>query len=199
MMRTTIDETIQFDATITERHSAKVSLTKHPVEDGANPVDHALEEPELLQLEGIFTNTPLSELDRQARGSRSGEPGVPGYALDQLNRLYRLKSSRRAVRVSTAVRTYFDMVLTSVDLPRDSRTGDAVRVSLTFEQVRFVSSSRTRLTISARPSTVPKKPQEKVGQAKKTGTDSTEQRRSFLKAGGDLFGVTTPGAGVLLP
>jgi len=195
--RTTIDETIQFDATITERHSARVTLTKHPVEAGADPTDHAREEPESLQLDGIFTNTPCSELDRQARGARSGEPGVPGYALEQLNRLYRLKSSRRAVRVATAWPTYLDMVLTSVDLPRDASMGDAVRVSLTFEEVRFVSSTRVRLTLSARPSSVPRKPQEKVGQAKKTGTDAPELRRSFLKSVGDQFGVTTPGAGVL--
>lgn len=183
-MRVLIDETIEVDASVTERHSAAVELTKHPIEAGASPTDHARVMPDRLQLEALFTDTPV------------GQPRREGYAVEQYKRLLELKDARRGVTVRTAVRTYTAMMLTACDLPRDYRQGDAVRVSLTFEQVRFVASQRVRLTATARPSSVPKKPQEKVGQSKQVGTPAT-QRRSFLKSLGDSFGVTTPGAGVL--
>ena len=194
-MRVTIDTSIELDASLSERHSSSVQLTRHPIETGANPADHAREEPDQLVLDGLFTNTPLGANDRAARGPSA--PRGAGYADEQIAKLRALKSSRRAVTVRTASRTYQNMVLVKLDEPRDSRTGDAVRFSATFEQVRFVSSQRVRLAIAATPSSIPRKPQKKVGQSKQVPTEAPTMRRSFLKSVGDSFGVTTPGAGVL--
>lgn len=191
-MRVTIDTSIELDASISERHAAAVELTRHPIESGANPSDHAREQPERVTIDGLFTNTPLGPTTRAARAT-----GGAGYAGEQLAKLYALKSSRRAVTVRTAVRTYENMVLVSLDVPRDSRTGDAARFSATFDQVRFVSSQRVRLAISATPSSVPRKPQKKVGQSKQVPTEAPAMRRSFLKSITDSASLTTPGAGVL--
>lgn len=48
----------QFDATTSEDPTDAVTITDHPVEQGANIVDHARDEPERITLEGIVTNTP---------------------------------------------------------------------------------------------------------------------------------------------
>lgn len=190
--RVTIDGSIVLDASITERHGFAVEVTKHPVESGASPVDHAREQPDKLQIEGLVTNTALDSATRAARGGET-KPRQAGYAQEQLARLLELKSSRRAVTVETAARTYKDMVLTAIDLPIDSRTGDAYRFTLQFEQVRFVTSRRVTL---ARPTSVPQKPTKKVKQDKKPPIPATPQRRSILKTLTDSAGLTSPGSGV---
>ena len=183
MVRVLIDS-IEVDASLSERHASAVEVTQHPIETGASPIDHAREQPDRLQLEGLFTDTPV------------GAPRRAGYSLEQLARLYELKAARRAVTIRTAIRTYTNMILTAVDVPRDAKAGDAVRFSASFVQVRFVSSQRVRLVARARPSAVPRKPQEKAGQSKQVAGEAT-QRRSFLKSIADGFGVTAPGSGVL--
>lgn len=190
--RVTIDGSIVLDASLSERHAFGVEVTKHPVETGASPVDHAREQPDKIQIEGLVSNTALDSSTRSARGGET-KPRQAGYAQEQLARLLELKSSRRAVTVETAARTYKDMVLTAIDLPIDSRTGDAYRFTLQFEQVRFVTSRRVTL---ARPTSVPTKPTKKVKQDKKPPTPATPQRRSILKTLTDSAGLTSPGSGV---
>lgn len=51
-------ETFKFDATTSEDPSDVTAITDHPVEQGANIVDHARDEPERVTVEGIITNTP---------------------------------------------------------------------------------------------------------------------------------------------
>jgi hypothetical protein len=50
--------TFKFDVTTSEDPTDAVTITDHPVEKGANIVDHARDEPEIISLEGYVTNTP---------------------------------------------------------------------------------------------------------------------------------------------
>jgi len=186
------------DVVVSEKHTEQVELTKHPIEQGANPTDHARVLPVRYQVEGLFTNTPLSQVDRDARGvvadaSSTGAPGAAGYSQQALGALRKLKDDRRTVALETTLRSYSNMVLVSLEVPRDSKTTDAVRFTAAFEEVRFVASEVARATVLNRPK---RKPTKKVDQTKKQGADASEQRRSLLKKFSDWTGVTTPGSGV---
>lgn len=195
IVRVQIDEgnnAIELDVSISERHQAAVELTRHPIEEGANPVDHARVLPERLQLEGLVTNAPLLQ-----PANRSSPPGETGYAQRAHAKLRELKNARRAVKVRTALRTYENMVLTQLDIPTDAKTGDAVRLTLTFEEVRFVRSERVRLEQVTAPTALPEKPVKKTDQGKKPPEAAPpEQRRTIAKTLFDSLGITTPGAGV---
>lgn len=189
---------IEPDVVVSEKHSETVEVTKHPIEEGANPTDHARVLPARYQLEGFVTNTPLSQIDREARGviadvSSTGAPGAAGYAHQAIAALRKLKDDRRAVTIDTTLRTYTNMVLVALEVPRDSKIADAFRFSATFEEVRFVASEIARADVLNRPK---RKPTKKVDQTKKPGEDASQQRKSLLKKFTDWTGVTTPGSGV---
>jgi hypothetical protein len=50
---------VRFDAVSQETHEALMTITKHPVEQGADVVDHAREEPRRIMIEGYVSNKPL--------------------------------------------------------------------------------------------------------------------------------------------
>jgi hypothetical protein len=51
-------ETFQLDAVTSIDHNDSVAIADHPVEQGADISDHARDEPDLLTVEGMITNTP---------------------------------------------------------------------------------------------------------------------------------------------
>lgn len=189
------DSPVELDATTNEQHSARVEITKHPIEEGANPTDHARVLPEALKLEGIVTNAPLLQ-----PASRSAPPGEQGYAQSSYATLLALKNARRAVSVKTNLRTYRNMVLTQLDTPVDFKTGDAVKLSLGFEEIRIVKSERVRLEQITSPTAIEDKPVKKTDKGKKPPENAPpELRKTIFKTLLDPTGFTTPGAGVAAP
>lgn len=67
---------IQLDALQSENPEDKLTITDHPVEQGANVVDHAREEPTILTIEGIVSSLPNPRIDTDA-GFRTYELLVP--------------------------------------------------------------------------------------------------------------------------
>lgn len=80
--------TVQFDVVEASTGEDLLTVTQHPVETGANIVDHARREPETLMIEGIVSNTPMpgqpgvetipEELDLEV----VGDPGTQQVTLD---------------------------------------------------------------------------------------------------------------------
>lgn len=192
-------DTVELDAAITEKHSAKVEITKHPIEEGANPTDHARLLPFQISVDGMLTNTPLGAEVRAARGvttsaqTSTGAAGAAGPAQRSMAALEKIRVDRRAVTVVSDFRTYQNMLITSIEVPRDAKAGEAIRFSIAMEEIRFVKSEIARIDVLNKPK---KKPTTKVDQTKKPGTEATEQRRSLLKKFTDWTGATTPGSGV---
>ena len=56
-------EVLEFDAVISLSPEDAVTITDHPVEQGANVSDHARDEPERLSIEGIVSTVPNVALD----------------------------------------------------------------------------------------------------------------------------------------
>lgn len=186
------DNAIEMDVTLTENHEASVELTRHPIEEGASPTDHARLLPEKITLDSIASNAPLFQPD-----SRSSPPGEAGFAQRTLAKIYKLKNDRRAVKVKTTLRTYENMILTGMRPVADKTTGDIVRLTMTFEEIRFVRSERVRLERVTAPTTQPTRPTTKTDQGKTPPENANEeQRRSIMKTFLDARGVTTPNAGI---
>lgn len=185
---------LEVDATLVRTSEARVELTRHPVEEGAEPSDHARELPENLTIEGLFSSFGMTSTERDQRGEVERGAGG-GFAEQQYAKLRRVKSDRKTLTVKTPDRKYENMVLTSLKRTDDSKTGGAVRFSATFEELRFVKNERVRLERQSKPSKNPKKANGKVDQSKQPG-DPSSQDRSILKSFTDSLGFTTAGGGV---
>jgi len=192
-------DTIELDAAITEKHSAGVEITKHPVEEGANPTDHARLLPFQISVDGMLTNTPLGAELRTARGVTSsaststGAVGASGPAQRSMAALEKIRTDRRAVTVVSDFRTYSNMLITKIDVPRDARNGESIRFSISMEEIRFVKSEVARINVLNKPK---KKPTTKVDQTKKPGTESTTQNASIIKEKLNNWDITKFGSGV---
>lgn len=130
------------DATTSEEHDDTARVSSHPVEASQNGgtmiTDHVEIMPRRVRMACVWTNTPLNE--KQAAIDRAQR------AYDQLQAWHR---GRRLVTVTTGVKVYQNMVLTSLKFPRDARTGQSVRLLLEFEEVVLVSSAEVAVPAEA--------------------------------------------------
>lgn len=147
---------IDVDAIISSTHTKTVTATKHPVERGAKITDHLRPDPDVLVLEGLISDTPISREQHQRAVSFAGTSfvttadspavsGVAGYAKEAFDRLSDLAEKGVLCTIVTLYKTYSDMALTSFTAPRDAQTGDALRFSATFEKIVIVQNKITTI------------------------------------------------------
>lgn len=145
---------IVLDASISEQHSSTSEVPEHPVEKGAAFTDHVREKPDQLTIEGLISNHPLTET-QAARGKDAvgGETPTyrPGYEKEVDGRIREMKRSAQVLTVVTGLRTYEDMVIESYNVPRDSRSGEALRFTMVLRRVVVVQSKVTVLVVAREP------------------------------------------------
>ena len=138
---------IELDASLSETHSSEVEVTEHPVETGSNVAEHIRPKAQTLRVEGIITDGPLASMPIV-----DGKPTpIAGRAKDALARLRQMKDSGEVVTVVTGLDTYRDLVITGVEVPRDTKSLDAVRLTVSFKQVRQVQTQSVTLKRAPRP------------------------------------------------
>jgi hypothetical protein len=125
---------VSLDATISEGTEHNVTVTDHPIEDGASASDHIRDEPDQLTIEGIISRTPVENpyyllLEKSQRHEE---------AWGQL--VYWLKS-HILVKISTSINTWENMAIQSLSRKRSSDVGEAVQFSLKVKEIVKVVSS----------------------------------------------------------
>lgn len=146
----TIDA-ITIDASISEQHNSEVEVTDHQVEQGANISDHARVRPTTLSLECVISNTPITAQQAQRIVESGGftftatspVQGYRGHAEQTFNKLEALRDECRLITVVTSLKTYNNLILTSLSVPRNASTGEALRFSATFKSVTLVKNQTT--------------------------------------------------------
>jgi hypothetical protein len=131
------------DAAISEEESLDADVTEYPVESGAVITDHVRNRPRKLDLEFVVSDTPIGA----AAGARAADV-VPSSEARQT--LEALRATRQPFSVVTSVRTYDNMVFTSLSFPRDGDTGDALRGKASLQQIEIVQVRRVSVKLSRR-------------------------------------------------
>lgn len=187
--------TIRFDATLQETHQDSNDITDHPVEEGYNVADHVRQKPPVLTLSGVISNTPLSAEQTQRIVDAGGGVSVTtttqtnqpvdatGYAQKAYSGLLDLMRGQ-LVRVVTATRSYDDMMIADITVPRDPRTGDALAFQIQLKQIRIVQNKTTRRVVAKRES--------KAQQKQKTGKQLPKEdttRKSIAYSAAEKLGL----------
>lgn len=118
---------IEIDASISEQVDFSNSITDHPIEGGATVTDHAYENPLMITMECIISNSSLNSTDQ-------------GRSIDAYNQLKLLKSSREPFDVVNALDVYSNMLVESLSFPRRADTSDSLVFTVTLKQIRIVDS-----------------------------------------------------------
>ena len=125
---------IELDASIEEKHVNKNDVTSFPVESGVDITDHVRKQPDVVTIRGIVTDHPIG---------LGGALGVSGRSLDAYGKALYMLANAQLITVVTTLNTYEDMVIESMEVPRDSKRGNAVEMNLTLREVKTAQVATT--------------------------------------------------------
>ncbi len=165
-----IIDTLVLDAAVKEEHTSENDVTENPVERGSATTDHIRPKPEELTIEGVVSNTPLNSFQTNRAVTYEGVTftsnattniarGMPGNAEAAYAKLLDLRNKGNLITVVTALRTYDNMAVLSVKVPRDKDTGDILKFEIKLKQVRIVTNAVT-VVATKKPAA---KPPQKLG------------------------------------
>lgn len=157
-----------FDATMSESHTYSANVTSHPVENGTDITDHVQILPFELTLSGIVTNTPIQPQE---------------FDFDQANRVQNLYDEltllfeeRSFLTVVTGLQRYENMILTSIDVPRQGPGRQSIIPSLSFIQINTVDTAFVSTASIPRRA----KPKTKLDKQAKADTTPAEELQCTL-------------------
>lgn len=141
------------DATVEEQHDDQLTITDHPVEQGAAITDHAFKQPARLRVVAGFSNS-------------SPQAAFNSNYVNQIyDQLLQLQADRELVDVSTGRREYQDMLIDGLSLSTNPDTENSMIISVSLRQLILVQTQ----TVDVPPNNVQKMPQ-KTGSITDTGT-----------------------------
>jgi hypothetical protein len=160
-------DTLDIDATLSYAETLTAQATEHPVEDGTVVSDQVLAKPKTLRLEGIITATPVEKYGLGSfrndlltlEGAAENSSPDPFRAHDAQQILRAIHAAKLPIVVGTGLGDpatlpsdlHNDMVIETLEFPRDDKTGDAVRFTATLKEIRTVSSATVPLPKGPKP------------------------------------------------
>jgi hypothetical protein len=134
-----VPERFAFDAVNRQTHTRRLTVIRHPVEEGLAVSDHARREPDVIQLDGIVSDTPISEGSIPG-GAASGALGnLLNRAHRELLKLNEHFEKREPVFLATSLRVYENAVIEQFSFSKSAGVGNAIEISISLVEVRIVS------------------------------------------------------------
>ncbi len=132
---------LEIDAVPTEGHSFPSEVSEHPVEKGSDTTDNVRNLPVSLSLDCIVSDTPIGDLADRREDFTS--PSVEAY-----NYLQEIRDKKEPVTVITSMDVFDNMILETLEVPRDAHTGDALRFRVTFKQIQLITNARVFVNVT---------------------------------------------------
>lgn len=184
---------VELDAVIDETHEWSVEVTTNPVEFGSPVSDHIIQQPDRLRIRCFVTDAPLNasssitafigSIGNFLSGEGTEVSNRTQAAFDLLSELVKLKLE---MTVYTKHRTYTDMVLTNVTVPRSAADGEAIEFSAEFIHIRKVATQLVGV-----PDGISAKKEAKADASGKKGADSATAKKAEPQKTSKTQPVTT--------
>lgn len=175
-------EAMPFNLFISEKHSLKFRVSEHPLQDGATISDHVHRELREVTIEGMFTNHPMRKLEeinkvtfKDEYATTEVKPTVTNTALAKFDALKRLADLRKPVRLVCSLEIYPQMVITSIDYDRDSKSGSSIRFTMTLRELKTVSLKATTGTYNFQPESLVTANDKLIAAEKNAGKRTAEE------------------------
>jgi hypothetical protein len=137
---------LEIQTTVETVHTDRVTKTKHPVERGSTVGDHAYMEPAEVILRCGWSNSSLKALLGIVTGFfAGGTMSRSDYVSGVYSQLLKLQQSLEPLTITTSLRQYDNMLITSLQVTRDPKTSNVLSVAATCEEIPIVSTSSTTL------------------------------------------------------
>lgn len=116
-----------FDAILKEEHHSQLRITEHPVQTGANITDHAYMMPARLTLEIGMSDAMDSMIP--------GQWPTMDKSIWAYQQLVSWQQTRTVLTITTNLNTYSNMVIEQIMTPRDNKTTQSVKSTVTLRQI----------------------------------------------------------------
>lgn len=188
----------QVDALLSETHTFSRQVTDNPVEDGEPVADHIIKNPITLEIQAIITDAPIKGILESASRALIRTFEGSKYTSDCFGALMALYELKSYLTVYTEYKTYENMVIENITIPRDPKDGEALIFNISLKQIRVVSTATT--TVPKGVGTKPDGKSNAVGDAKNRATPNKDigkntgvevdpdEGASMLKRAGDSVG-----------
>lgn len=182
---------VQCDAEIRTAHGKAGTLTEHPVESGAPVTDHYRVDPDEVEIEGLVSDSPLSDVPFPGFGTvtsiasalEGGDQTPSQIARDALIAYF---DDAEIITITTRLRTYDQMVLTSLRYDDTAQNGNVLRFTVRARKIRLTDTATGQaITIPKTPTHAKKQSAGKAGT--NTAGDAAAGKPQSILAG--LFGV----------
>ncbi len=131
---------ISLDASISEGHNFNSRVSQFPIEDGANIADNIINDPAGLEITGFITNTPITIFVQNVTNLIDDTTGG-NRVQTAFDALLKVRASKEPFTIVTGLRTYENMVFTSLNFPKDRTTGVTnLRFKARVINIEFVES-----------------------------------------------------------
>lgn len=130
----TITDVITCDASLSEDHVFRNTVTKYPVEYGSKISDHATIEPDTLEMILLFSDTPTSNFDlTEQLNSKEGR------SVDLFKKVKEIRDKKLIVTVITGLIPHQSMMIEELSVGRRSGDGKKVECRCVFTKVPIVT------------------------------------------------------------
>lgn len=141
---------IAIQATLEETMDHELQVTEHPVQSGASITDHSFREPVQITLRCAWSNASVeAALGAVSNLFAGGALSAADYVSGIYSQLIRLQQSRLLFSVVGTLRTYDNMLMTSLSVDRDKDTSQALMVTVTCKEIILVSTQVTNAPTAA--------------------------------------------------
>lgn len=117
----------------------KTTLTNNPIEGGKFNTDNARDEPTEITINGRISAFSIRNFSITRLSSLAVGKGL-NRLKDAHDELYAIKAAKEPISLVTKYRTYDNMFLSGLNMPRDAGDGEEFRFTVTFSEVRFAES-----------------------------------------------------------
>lgn len=146
----TISE-IPLDVCKSRTYKYGASITEFPVESGASISDHRRRQPDVVELDGLVSATPVvqaSSVDQnQLKGdtlvNQTGSAPAPMQVAHDA--LLDVHQNNKLVTIVTDYRTHENMALESLEISKSKESGMSFEFHATFKEVRIVATASAAL------------------------------------------------------
>ena len=152
-----------FDAVMELDHDQQLRMTEHPVQTGADISSHAYLMPATLSMtvlmsdsvdqyasSGLASKTLSAITGATTAAKATPWTGNPSKSVSAYQQMIAIQATRAPLIISTRLRSYTNMMITSIQAPENYKTYGGAQMRITFGQIRTASISNSQPVVSAR-------------------------------------------------
>jgi len=121
---------IELDVVLNEEHDFNTRVTRNPVEDGSEYSDNVVILPVILNMTARVSDASMIPL----------VPSFGSKSIDAYNALVELQLNKELVLIGTGIRTFENMFIERITVPRQSTDGNSIRFEMTLAELLIAGS-----------------------------------------------------------